>query len=534
MVTQTLSSNSEHNSIVNMNSTLQEGSPSLSDDEAVLSVARSHSLVDDMNDDSPVQHKLPQKRRRGSQISNDGWQSFRRKGTRFKAMLDDAFVRVVSSSSGEAEESATNSASTNESPITSDSYPSTVANIARQKTSECILLKQELEKVKSEQTQLRALNNELREAARQQSTRMQKMRNALQLASQNAAKARVEADTAEATAATLASQLQALQIVIEETKRASKVLLEEQNDVEQKAQSVEQKYIQTQAELARVNLQRKKLQRRNLELTENAVAAENQIRDLKLHLDHQKEETKHMEHSCVELESMEACRRQRVEQLEVELHQTQTLLVDATSTAAETESASNELKHAIEKVQLANQQLHKQLEEQQSQLRKERNDHQDAMQAVQQKVQSLKLETSNRQDQVRQLGSEKNAQEKRISQMQLKISNLERRLDESTNLVTTTPISDKTPSFAIPPLTGKENPLPGYKCSICFKDAVGLMKKCQCGKPDCAFRAHATCINKIKAGPSVSHPGTPAPRLPVILCSSNSAAITPLQGSAKK
>ena len=115
----------------------------MSDDEAVLSVARSHSLVDDMNDDSPVQNKLPQKRRRGSQISNDGWQSFRRKGTRFKAMLDDAFVRVVSSSSGEAEESTTNSASTNESPITSDSYPSTVANIARQKTSECILLKQE-------------------------------------------------------------------------------------------------------------------------------------------------------------------------------------------------------------------------------------------------------------------------------------------------------------------------------------------------------------------------------------------------------
>jgi hypothetical protein len=81
------------------------------------------------------------------------------------------------------------------------------------------------------------LNNELREAARQQATRMQKMTNALQLASQDTAKARMNADAAEAMAETLVSQLQVLQEIVDETKRESQVLLQEQNEIEQKGES---------------------------------------------------------------------------------------------------------------------------------------------------------------------------------------------------------------------------------------------------------------------------------------------------------
>lgn len=58
------------------------------------------------------------------------------------------------------------------------------------------------------------------------------------------------------------------------------------------------------------------------------------------------------------------------------------------------------------------------------------------------------------------------------------------------------------------------------KCSICFKNAYGIMKSCQCNQVDCDKRAHASCIAGVQsqALPSVSHPGTPAPRLPCILC----------------
>lgn len=60
--------------------------------------------------------------------------------------------------------------------------------------------------------------------------------------------------------------------------------------------------------------------------------------------------------------------------------------------------------------------------------------------------------------------------------------------------------------------------LSSVKCSICMKNAYGMMKSCQCGNPTCDKRAHASCVASKNPLPSVSHPGTPAPRLPCILC----------------
>jgi len=358
------------------------------------------------------------------------------------------------------------------------------------------------------------------------------MTNALQVASQNAAKARLDADSAEAAAATLATQLQALQMVIDETKRASHVLLEEQDEITQKAQSVEQQYVQSQAELARANTQRKKLQQQNLELTQATKSLEGNIQELKTRLDHQRAETKQWKQSCDELQAMEDSQQQRMHRLEQELQQAQTLLVDATATAAETEATTTQLKDSMEKLQQANQQLHKQLEEQQVKIRNDAENHQDALQVAHKENQALKHKELKQQDQIQKLSQEKQAHERRLSQLQTKTSNLERRLQEATNLVETPSSIEKMSPFSIPPL-GKENSaLPTCRCTICFKDAVGLMKKCQCGKPGCTSRAHATCVNKISAGPSVSHPGTPAPRLPVVLCGTSKAmAITPIPRS---
>ena len=84
----------------------------------------------------------------------------------------------------------------------------------------------------------------------------------------------------------------------------------------------------------------------------------------------------------------------------------------------------------------------------------------------------------------------------------------------STTLKMTTPTAKD--SHAVPPAA---------TCSICFKAAFGLMKSCQCGRADCDKRAHLTCANRINPGPSVSHPGTPAARLPIVLCSGALAGI---------
>lgn len=56
------------------------------------------------------------------------------------------------------------------------------------------------------------------------------------------------------------------------------------------------------------------------------------------------------------------------------------------------------------------------------------------------------------------------------------------------------------------------------KCSICYKDADGWMRSCQCGNKSCDKVAHAACIYGRNPTPSISYPGTPPPTLPPVLC----------------
>ena len=58
------------------------------------------------------------------------------------------------------------------------------------------------------------------------------------------------------------------------------------------------------------------------------------------------------------------------------------------------------------------------------------------------------------------------------------------------------------------------------ECSLCFRQpkSNGLVKYCQCGKASCNKWAHRTCLLNRKSVSSVSHPGSPMPSLPTILC----------------
>jgi hypothetical protein len=211
----------------------------------------------------------------------------------------------------------------------------------------------------------------------------------------------------------------------------------------------------------------------------------------------------------------------RIRTLEQDVHQANNLLVEATSTAAETESTSIQLKNSLEKMQQTIESLHKQLENKQKDERKEKEKDEQQLSRVLHEAQALKAQVATQQDQIKQMSFERQSQEKRFTQLQTKTSNLERRLqDSTTNIVTSIASSTSTNDFSIPPLNGKENPVRITKCVICFKSlTTGLMKRCQCGNPSCTMRAHISCVSKVTTGPSLSHPGTPAPPLPVILCS---------------
>ena len=85
------------------------------------------------------------------------------------------------------------------------------------------------------------------------------------------------------------------------------------------------------------------------------------------------------------------------------------------------------------------------------------------------------------------------------------------------------------PTSGMPPTTtppsGKENEylqLPS-NCSLCCRPHRPnvAIKGCQCGRGECMKWAHAMCIINRKSGnvsTCVSHPGTPAPPLPMVLC----------------
>eukprot|EP00980_Cylindrotheca_fusiformis_P023085 scaffold10099_cov149-Cylindrotheca_fusiformis.AAC.4 len=474
--------------------------------------------------ESPVQTCSPPKRRRVSTVPF-GWQSFCSKGNRFKRLLDDALVMASDVASFEEEKNKCSTTSSSKPSM----YPSNVATMVRRKAAECIMLQQQLERVKSEHVQTVALNDELRDAAKQQAARLQKMTTALNLASQNAAKARTEADEAEAATMTLESQLEALQLVVQETKRASQVLLREHEEITQRTQTVEQKYVQAQADLVRSNAQRQKLQRANENLARDKQLLETQMHDLKTNMELQDMDSQRWQQTCSDLQHSEKMSQACIERLEGDLQHANNLLVEATAATAEKESTSIELRQSLVKMQQTVEALHKELETKNKNERDIKNHSQMMLAKAQKENQSLKAQFENEQEKTKKLTLEKKSREKRIGQLQAKSSNMERRLQESTIVVSTANTSD----FQIPPLNDKENSqnLPSFKCSICFKAlTTGLMKKCQCREKGCAERAHITCVNKITAAPSLSHPGTPPPPLPVILCSATKpkpVAITP-------
>ena len=196
----------------------------------------------------------------------------------------------------------------------------------------------------------------------------------------------------------------------------------------------------------------------------------------------------------------------------------------------------------------ANRYLHQQLQKHQTTLRRQEASHQDELSRTKKDHQDTQIQLNNQKNKFRTLKMEKLATEKRQESQTAKICALERRLKESTNLMTTTvgiPFDSTNSSvekedgdthdleysnrkhssrldsaFVIPRLDGKENQRMSSttkKCSICSKPPSGLMKKCECGRKGCKIRAHATCVQHEFIG--ISRPNlTSHAYIPVVLC----------------
>ena len=385
---------------------------------------------------------------------------------------------------------------------------------------------------------------------------------ALRIASTNAAKARADADAAEATASTLAHTLQNLKTVLTETKNASQLLFEEQQELNATVASAESKFIQKEAELLRAKKEITTLRKTNgrLEATQTNFAKERetfvqQVKQLEQELDSQKREK-------MELLTMEQARKDRSDKVEQEWRLAQTLLVEATVGQTAALQTQAELEKTVAALQKANEDAHASLKEQQRIARDEKHRLTESLGKVEKEAQRLRIAAEATEEEMARLKANKASAEKQIQQLKSSLSNAERSLKEATIVATTTPMSTNvssdsitTPiipnqlSFQLPPLTtttlGKKassmlsttsTTIPtitekenigvqsGELCCVCYKPSIGIMKICQCGSKQCQKKAHTNCIKFMNtpAGPSVSHPGTPAPKLPIVLCDHHS------------
>jgi hypothetical protein len=315
------------------------------------------------------------------------------------------------------------------------------------------------------------------------------------------------------------------------------LLLMEQEEIGVGVEGMEREFVQAQADLARSNANKQKMQQEQHKLNRRLSRMKDRMDDAQDSLEHEQNEKLLVVRKSKELEATLQIQENRSERLQDELNSAQALLVEATSSFAESRACFDDCKQALDRMSEANQHLHQQLQESQTVLQKEKVSHQLELTRTQKDYQATLLQVNDQKDKFQKLKLEKLAGDKEKKSLSSKMCSLERRLQDSTNLIATPSVFPSTPNinnsntvgtandtidsirggtsngegsnrqhysntgrgFTIPRLGGKEIESLSMKCAICRATSSGLMRKCQCGRKDCFHRAHATCCNRISS-----------------------------------
>jgi hypothetical protein len=261
----------------------------------------------------------------------------------------------------------------------------------------------------------------------------------------------------------------------------------------------------------------------------------------------------------LEHEALENARQDRADKVEREYLHAQSLLVEATAGQEKAEKTLATLQETIGKLQQSNQDVNAQLLHYQDLSKQENQRLSDALLKAEKEAQHLRIQSETQDEDIKRMRLDKSASDKHIIELKGRITILEKNLNEATVMASATSRTCNTGEGVVspdpnavleinhlvfdilPPFSSTKQKIPGPSvsdsashsdkenmtksnvrvgklCAVCFKASTGIMKTCQCGRPSCNIRAHMSCINRINPGPSVSHPGTPAPRLPIVLC----------------
>jgi myosin heavy subunit len=440
-----------------------------------------------------------------------------------------------------------------------------------------VTIPKELKEEKEHAKGMTHANSALRNASTTTTARMQTLSEALRIAGEKAANARADAEASEVRASSLASQLKNFKNVLDETKRTVETIRAEHDDISSAARDLEAKLLQKESELSRVERQKAKSDKEHRDRCVELKDLKETESLLTEHLGKRNDELAKLKKIILEREHIEKARLEMTDRLEQELRKSRSIIVELTSSAAETESTATELQETIQALQEANESLHDKIKENSEKAEKEKAKLHESLTEAENEAQKLRLKAAVDDEELQKVRLDKNSNEKEVQQLKIRllakansvgvigpgdelgdVSSLHSDLNSVTPTSLALPyktpgkvLSTKSPheQFSIPKLKSISPRVPSSlsntsasmekvnrpvsssnsssnnrrrpvqtNCSICFKASYGIMKACQCGDPKCALRAHATCISGKKSLPSVSHPGNPSPALPAILC----------------
>lgn len=161
---------------------------------------------------------------------------------------------------------------------------------------------------------------------------------------------RDEANIAEANGAALAMQVDAFEKVVQETKRASALLLQEQEEIGVGVEGMENEFIQLQANLVSHSATKQNMQQENHNLILQFRNLKNRFDETQDILENEQSERLLLKRKHIELEETAQVQESQCKGLQEELDSTQTLLVDSMSAAAESRHALKDCKQATDRM----------------------------------------------------------------------------------------------------------------------------------------------------------------------------------------
>jgi hypothetical protein len=305
--------------------------------------------------------------------------------------------------------------------------------------------------------------------------------------------------------------------VILESKLALSIDAASAANIHAKSLSCQWKDSQSEAEKLRLDLQveRDKLEEAVSELkrTRKELAKKESESSLRVELQDKMDE---LRKALQQIKDVEKDRREKTKLIEAELKDARDALSCADSKVVESEAAVTSLRCAMDELKRENQYLRDLAQMKRETPARWKMEWKGGTEGTEIKMNGATPQ-SRQLDNINSLGAEDTASAElsdHVSKLPL-MAILQRTPDSSSRQLSFA--SSKSTSTP-----GKENhPQLQSVCSLCCRPhrPNAAIRKCQCGIDDCMKWAHVTCLlNRKSVSSCVSHPGTPAPPLPMILC----------------